>query len=129
MLCCALTVRRSATLDAARLLACVLSPASSGVVVLDFFSLALVVLGGPTLGDLLFISCSLISLELLAAGRDRDVDGASIMVVSVGEDLLDGADDVVSVSDAVVLELFLLFRTLFSVLSFSSKNIRSSWLR
>ena len=51
------------------------------------------------------------------------------MVVRVGEDLLDGADDVVSVSDAVVLGLLLLFRTLFSVLSFSSKNIRSSWLR
>lgn len=130
---CALTVRRRVALDAARLLASVLSPASSGVVVLDFFSLALVVLGGPTLGDLRFISFNLISLELLPAGRDLEVDGGSMMVVRVGEDLLEGAKYVVSVSNAVVLELLLLFRalfwTFFCVLALSSKNIKSSWLR
>lgn len=113
MLCCALTVLRNAALNVARLLASVRSPASSGVLVLDFFSLALVVLGGPTLGDLRFISFSLISLELLPAGKDLEVGGVSVIVVRMGKDLLEGADEVVSVSDAVVLELLLRFKTLF----------------
>lgn len=113
MLWCALTVLRNTALDTARLLASVRSPASSGVVVLDFFSLALVVLGGPTLGDLRFISFGLISLELLPAGKDLEVDEESIMVVRVSDDLLEGADEVVSLSDVVVFELLLRFKTLF----------------
>lgn len=113
MLWCALTVLRNAALDAALLLTSIRSPASSGVVVLDFFILALVILGGPTLGDLCLISFCLICLELLRAGKDFEVDGESIMVVRVSEDLLEGADDVISVSNAVVLEVLLRFKTLF----------------
>lgn len=113
MLWCALTVLRNAALDAARLLTSARSPASSGVVVLDFFSLALVILGGPTLGDLCLISFGLICLELLRADKDLEVDGESIMVVRASEDLLEGANEVISVSNAVILEVLLRFKTLF----------------
>lgn len=84
--------------------------------VLDFLlSPALVVLGGPTDGERRAIDGTLAFLE---------VPGLSAIVDSVGDDLLEGAEDV---SEGVFLELLLLlFRTLLSVLSFSSRNMRSS---
>lgn len=89
---------------------------SSGDVVRDFLPPpAPLVLGGPTEGERPAMNGALVFLE--APRLPTIVDG-------VGEDLLEGAEDA---SEGAFLELLLLlFRTLLSVLSFSSRNMRSS---